>query len=346
MKKYISIIFVALVALLASCEKDGEQVFILDNPVPPTILTMPDLTLERNNGSDMLEFVCSPADVGFQASASYFLEASATGENFANPIEIVSQIEGTSFKIQESDLNGLLLKKFPADQTSSIDFRVRATMVVDAGTGAPGTSDDSFEYISEIVSTDVTLFGLPRLDLLNSGMDQKIESALGNGDYNGFVKLNVSQPFTLLDPDTNKEYGGSGGTLSEGGAGIVANESGWAKLFANTNALTYEIEDYRIGLVGDATPNGWDAPDSKMDYDAKTGTWNITIDLVVGHVKFRKNDSWSWNMGFIEGTTPGMSGNLQQGGVGNDIPINEAGNYTVIFTILSDTAGKYEIIKN
>ena len=83
-----------------------------------------------------------------------------------------------------------------------------------------------------------------------------------------------------------------------------------------------------------------------MDYNADKGYWYITIDLVVGHIKFRRNDSWSWNMGFVEGETPGMSGNLQQGGVGNDIPITEAGNYTVIFTILSDDAGTYEIIKN
>lgn len=346
MKKLLYIAFIGILGLLSSCDKDGEQVFILENPVPPAITTMPDLTLERNSSSDILEFVCTPADPGFQASATYFLEAAAAGTDFADPIILVNQIDGSSFKIQESELNSLLLKKFPADETSSIDFRVRCRLIVDAGTGAPGTTDDTFEYISEVKTANVTLFGLPRLNLINSGMEQKIESAQGNGVYMGFVKLDVSKPFTLLDPDTNTEYGGSGGTLSVNGAGIVANENGWAKLTADVNALTYTIEDYRIGLVGSATPNGWDAPDQKMDYDAKTGTWRITLDLVPGAVKFRKNDSWSWNMGFVEGTTPGMSGPLQQGGVGNDIPITEAGNYTVILTIISDSEGTYEIIKN
>ena len=51
-------------------------------------------------------------------------------------------------------------------------------------------------------------------------------------------------------------------------------------------------------------------------------------------------------MGFTEGTEGALTGTTQQGGVGNDIPITEAGNYTVIFTILSDDAGTYEFIKN
>jgi len=346
MKKYISLLFIVLVGLLYSCEKEGDQVYILDNPAAPEIVSMPDLTLERNNGTDTLQFICNPVDPGFQASANYFLEASAAGDNFSSPITILSQIDGSVFKIQESALNSFLLKYFPADQTSTVDFRVRSRLVVDAGTAAPGTSDNTFEYISNVVTADVTLFGLPRLDLLNSGMDQKIESALGNGVYTGFVKLDNSQPFTLVDPDTNIEYGGSGGTLAVDGAGIVSDENGWYILTANTVDLTYSTEAHMIGLVGDATPNGWDAPDQKMDYNPEGGYWYITLDLVAGHVKFRRNDSWSWNMGFVEGETPGMSGNLQQGGVGNDIPINEAGNYTVIFTILSDNAGTYEIIKN
>lgn len=346
MKKLIYITFIGLLGLLASCEKDGDQVFILENPTAPSIVSMPDLTLERSNGTEILEFVTTPADPGFVASAKYFLEACAAGNGFNDVIPILNNIDGSSFKISVSDLNGILLKKFPADETSAVDFRVRSQLVVDAGTGAPGASDDSFVYASETETANVTLYGLPRLDLLNSGVDQKIESALGNGEYKGFVKLDATLPFNLFDPDANVTYGGSGGSLVVDGAGIPVDESGYYDMTANTNDLSYEMTPYMIGLVGDATPNGWDSPDSKMDYNAKDGNWYITIDLVVGHIKFRKNDSWSWNMGFVEGETPGMSGDLQQGGVGNDIPINEAGNYTVIFTILSDAAGTYEIIKN
>jgi hypothetical protein len=86
-----------------------------------------------------------------------------------------------------------------------------------------------------------------------------------------------------------------------------------------------------------------------MDYDPQRGYWYIDIDLVGGDgnfIKFRRNDGWGWNMGLADGEEGGLSGNLQQGGVGNDIPIAESGNYRVIFTILSDDAGTYELIKN
>lgn len=338
MKKILYILFIGLFGLLFSCEKDGEQVVMLSSPTVPTIVSMPGLTLDRDNGLDVLEFVGTPVDLGFTASAKYFLEADAANNSFADPIVILTDVEASSFKITVSDLNGILLKKFPEDAVSSTDFRIRAAIVVDAGTGA-----QTFEYTSATSTVNVTLYGLPKLDLLNSGIDQKIESALGNGEYEGFVKVDKTIPFTLKDLDTNTEYGGSNGTLMVDGSGIISNETGWQILSANINDLTYSFEDYRIGLVGSATPNGWDAPDQKMDHDAKTDTWFITLDLVVGHCKFRKNDSWTWNMGLADS---GVSGELQQGGVGNDIPITEAGNYTVVFTILNDDEGTYTITKN
>lgn len=68
-------------------------------------------------------------------------------------------------------------------------------------------------YTSALKSATVTLYGLPRLNLLESGMDQKIESALGDGKYYGLVKLNVANPFKLQDPDANITYGADGAKL-------------------------------------------------------------------------------------------------------------------------------------
>ena len=203
MKKHILIYltFIGLTALFAGCENDGEIVTMLSNPVAPTLQTLPNLTLERVNGTQMLEFVGTPVDPGFTASATYYLDACAAGTDFADPVVVYSGIEAKSIKISVSDLNGILLKKFPADATTSVDFRLRAVLVVDAGTGAPGTGTNTFSYASAVKNASVTLYGLPRLDLIGSGMDQKVESALGDGTYTGLVKLNTANPFTLLDPD-------------------------------------------------------------------------------------------------------------------------------------------------
>jgi len=336
MKKLIYITFVGLLGLLFACEKDGDQIFLPDNPTAPTIVSMPDLTLERNNGTNILEFVGTPVDPGFVASARYFLEACESGDGFNDVIQILSSNEATSFTISVSDLNGLLLKKFPADEVSSLDFRIRSRLVVDAGTGAPGAADDTFEYISETQTANVTLYGLPRLDLLNSGIDQKIESALGNGEYFGYVKLDETMSFNLLDPDNSVTYGGTDGTLEENGAAIPPLSNGWHQLSVSLNDMTYELLDFRIGLIGDATPNGWDAPDQKMEYNPQTGLWSITLDLVVGTVKFRVNDDWSGsiNLGLGDADNPQYTmDNLWNSGSSLNIPIDEAGNYTITLSI-------------
>ncbi len=335
------ITFIGLLGLLFSCEKDGTQIVMLDNPVPPSLVTVPDLTLLRTNGTNTLEFVGTPVDPGFQASANYFLEAAEAGTNFADPVTILNDIQDESFKITVSDLNGILLKKFPADIATSVELRIRAVLVVDAGTGAKGTSTDPFEYNSGAVTKNATPYGLPRLDLVYSGDAQKIESALGDGSYTGYVKLSAGDSFTLLDPDTNTEYGFDGDeTLVANGSAITAATDGWYKLSANTNDMSYSFLDFRIGLIGDATPNGWSAPDQKMEYNAQTGLWAITLDLTAGTVKFRINDDWSGsiNLGIGDADHPEYTtSNLWNSGSSQNIPIASAGNYTITLYIGAST---------
>ncbi len=334
------IAFIGLIGLFTSCEEDGEKVTFSSNVIPPSLVTVPDLTLERVNATDTLTFMGTAVDPGFTASATYILEACPAGNDFVDKVQIYSGVKDDTIKITVSELNSILIKQFPADQESSIDFRIRAVLVVDAGTGAVGTSSDPLEYTSETVNANATIYGLPRLNLINSGMDQKIESPNGDGVYSGFVKIDAAQPFTLLDPDSNTSYGGAGNTLEVDGAGITASTTGWYKLTVNTNDMSYAIEPYFFGLVGSATPNALDAPDQKMDYDPATDTWYITIDLVDGDIKFRLNDGWAWNLG-------GTPDNLTHDGANITVT---AGNYTITLTITNYTQGSetgtYTIVQN
>ncbi|MFZ2341341.1 MAG: SusE domain-containing protein [Bacteroidales bacterium] len=348
MKKnlFIYLTIIGLAVIFTSCEKDGELVTMSSNPVAPTLTTVPNLTLLRTNGTQVLEFAGTPVDPGFQASATYTLEACAKGTNFADPVLIWSGTQCESIKITVSDLNGALIKKFPADALSDVDFRLRAVLVVDAGTGAPGTGTNPFSYSSAAVGSAVTLYGLPRLELIGSGRDQKIESALGDGKYTGLVKFNTANPYTLRDPDAGITYGATGGALAVNGAAIAAPANGWYRLDVDVNALTYATSAYEIGLVGSATPNGWDSPDTKMDYDPATGTWSITIDLIAGEIKFRLNDGWAWNLGYNKNNTGNLNDLFHDG---NNIAVTP-GNYTITLTITQPNgpteAGSCTIVKN
>jgi hypothetical protein len=46
------------------------------------------------------------------------------------------------------------------------------------------------------------------------------------------------------------------------------------------------------GIIGDATPTGWDF-DTNLDYDLVTQKYSVTIHLKVGGFKFRLDDSWT-----------------------------------------------------
>jgi hypothetical protein len=320
----IYLTFIGLTGLLFSCKKDETKVVLSANPALPTIITVPDLTLKRANGKDTLLFTGSAVDPGFQASANYFLEVCAAGNAFKVSSVLISDIQDAKLKITVSDLNTILLQMFPADKVTSADLRIRTILVADAGTGA-----NPIVYYSAVKTVNITPYGLPRLDLVNSGTTQKVESPLGDGKYSSFVKLIANQAFTLKDPDANIVYGGSAEVLSVNGAGISGNTSGWYQFVVDTKALTYKLALCNMGVIGDATPNGWNAPDTKMDFDPSSQAWFVTLNLTTGTFKFRSNDNWDgkpFNLGIGTGYSVD---NLMNGGSSANIPITAAGNYTI-----------------
>lgn len=343
-KRILIYLTLGLVTLLTFCKKDETRVIMLDNPVAP-VLTAPSLALSRANGANAISFAGTKLNVGFQASVSYYLEADAVGNNFKNALVVYNGIQDTLIKFTVADLNTILLKKFNEDVTTPVELRLRAVVVADAGTGVAAK-----EYSSNVVSTNITLYGLPRLDLISgSEVIGKVQSPLGDGNYSGYVKLDAAKPVQFKNPDNGKVYGG-GASISEGGAAISISNSGYYKVAVSTVAKTSSMEAYMIGLVGSATPNGWNSPDSKMDYDSKSATWKITINLTDDQVKFRLNDGWATNWGG-KGTADGSADNYASDGVsvpltagGKNIALKGgAGNYTITLDIANSTA---KIVKN
>ena len=89
-------------------------------------------------------------------------------------------------------------------------------------------------------------------------------------------------------------------------------------------AMTWSATITNWGIIGDATPDSWDAS-TPMTYDAANNVWVInSIYLSAGSVKFRANDAWDLNLG----------GNLSALNYGGDnISISDAGNYKVVLDL-------------
>ncbi len=316
----ISLIAMSLLSLiiLFSCEKDETKAVLSDTPGEPGLnVPSTELVLQRANATQVLVFSGAAADFGFQAAVSYTLEAIKSGNSFDSP-SIIATAAVDTFALTVADLNAKLLDLGIAEYSATqVEMRVKATL----------TSTVPAAYSAVKVVT-ATLYGLPRL-VLSTTPEQGILSPAGDGNYGGMVKLEAGVSFTLTDLETGKTYGGEAGVLAENGTPIAVETAGWYNLTASTVDMTYAPNPYFIGLVGSATPNQWNAPDQKMDYNPADGTWNITIDLVAGDIKFRLNDDWAWNLG---GTTDNLTHN------GANIPVT-AGNYTISLTITNATVG-------
>ncbi len=289
-KIFIYLTFIGLIGLLFSCQKEGTKAVLMDSPIAPTISSVPNLTLKRTNGVNMLEFVGTAVDPGFQASVTYYLEACAKGTNFADPILIMSDKQCLSFKISVGDLDGILLKKFTADQVSSIDFRIRSVLSLSSGTG-------SFVYNSPVKNADVTLYGPPTLSFTVASKLQGVVSAADNKVYTGWIYTDGTA-FQFTNNDDGKKYGGvlAAGAIScdltEGGPAIKLDAGGYnMTVDINTGKMKMTIADVTIGIIGDAV-GGWDN-DTKMAYNFTDHTWNITKTVTAGGIKFRTHNSWA-----------------------------------------------------
>ncbi|MBK8701743.1 MAG: SusF/SusE family outer membrane protein [Saprospiraceae bacterium] len=123
------------------------------------------------------------------------------------------------------------------------------------------------------------------------------------------------------------------GTGTQNGANIPVLAGDYTITFNSSTGVYYFDVDSDIGIVGNATPGGWDT-DTDMYIDpADTNEYYINIDLVAGEMKFRQNDAWAVNWG--ANTFPTGTGTQD----GPNIPIAKAGKYTINF---NKSTGAYE----
>lgn len=159
-------------------------------------------------------------------------------------------------------------------------------------------------------------------------------------DYEGFIHASGEFKFTSA-PDwnhTNYGYASDGKLSTDGGAGnipVAADGLYYAK--ANISALTYSLSPAitTIGIIGDATENGWDAS-TPLTPSADFLTWTGTVTLKGGEFKFRANDSWDvvnlgGNLEFL--STDGGAPNIPSPGEGTyELTLN-LGSYPYTATL-------------
>ncbi|MEM6800169.1 MAG: RagB/SusD family nutrient uptake outer membrane protein [Bacteroidota bacterium] len=115
---------------------------------------------------------------------------------------------------------------------------------------------------------------------------------------------------------------GADGTLESNGDTIKVADAGLYRIQANLNDNTYSLERTQWGVIGSATPGGWDM-DTDMTWNAEEQAMEAFVDLVPGELKFRANDDWAINLGDDVG-----EGILTQDG--GNIMLEKGGAYQVL----------------
>lgn len=155
-------------------------------------------------------------------------------------------------------------------------------------------------------------------------------SVNSDDNYEGYVYFADAGEFKFTEgPNWDVNWGDTGadGILDSGGDNISIAEAGYYKINVNLADMTYSITKTDWGLIGSATPGGWDTG-TNMEFDADSKTWTAEIDLSAGDIKFRANDDWAINLG-----DDGADGTLEQDGA--NIAIAEAGSYKITLKLES-----------
>lgn len=74
----------------------------------------------------------------------------------------------------------------------------------------------------------------------------------------------------------------------------------------STLTLSNKLSFNSMGIIGDATPGGWDT-DTEMNFDTQKQRFWVDVTLTAGEFKFRADNDWAINFG-------GADGRLSQNG--------------------------------
>ena len=270
---------------------------------------------------------------------TYAIQMDTVGGKFAAP-QVFKIDNGYSKELTVGELNtAALLAGITANTKKTLEFRVVAFQ----GTNSVPS------VVSNVLTLEATTY-LPFLYLWvpgdYQGWSPNVAPQLGAtvpklNEFEGYVNVPAGGSFEFKmtnAPDWNHTaYGGDASTLSTSGGNLKwPSGAGYYLVKANPTALTWSATKTNWGIIGDATPGGWDNS-TDMTYDATNKVWVInSVALSAKSMKFRANNGWDINLGGnLSGLTYG----------GDNISISEAGNYKIVLDLSNPLKYKATITK-
>ena len=317
MKKQINtfLALVMMVPLLISCEDDAALTVLqkVSFAGAPDASADAIVITEENKIETLLQISWSEIQFPVEGPVTYTLQfdipndtSGINGWSGAISREIGEDILAASYS--GSELNDLALELgLEPGVEGAIAVRVQGTMsrnIFSPATAIRVTPIDVpevIDYPSLYIAGDYQGW--------NIGAPSLISSVNDDGIYEGYIYIPAggTNEFKLYaQPDwgpTSYGYESEGKIMEANfaGANFTAPSDGYYLFMVNLNEMTYQLIKTSWGIIGGATPGGWDA-DTPLTYDPVTQTWNVTADMKAdGSFKFRANNAWMLDFGVVDG---------------------------------------------
>jgi hypothetical protein len=335
MKKtyYLLVVLLGLFAFSSCTDTIDPQIdsTMYKAPIFDALLPGSPLVLTKANAAQVAKtFAWTRADFGFQSATTYVLQIDKAGNQFKAPLDLAMTTQLTvPFTVAELNTK-LLALGLPFGKASTIEARVTATVSPLVNTlYSPTMTMTVTPY--EVVIIYPTIY-VPGSYQAASGYTSDwspdkapaLYSLKSDNKYEGYVYIAADGSMFKFTKDQNwtTNWGDDGLDLKLDPNGKdIPTSAGYYKMNVNLNTLTYSTLKTVWGVIGDATPTGWDS-DTKMVYDKVAKTWSVNLALKVGSIKFRANSDWALNYGDKDANLT-----LEEGS--DNIPVTAAGNYTI-----------------
>ena len=349
MKKIFLLPLVLMLLLTACYDRDMVTMGEITPPVLSNTHANSTFGITQDNIDDVFAaFNWVAADFGFQhRNPDYVLRMDLASNNFQQSVSLgTTKLLNHSMLVSRINQSLLALGALPGE-TAAVQFKVIASI------SAELVAESNVVNIN-FVPLDVVL-DFPKLYLAGDhngwSFTDHLYSFKSNNIYEGYIWMDNGENWNGFKmsfvPDWVEEEvigdpneSGTSGTLQVGnwgGNNIFATQGvGYYRIIANLDNLTYQLYTTEWAVTGDF--NGWSF--TPMQFDVQSKTWSITMDVTAGGFKFIANENWSLIYGDDD-----LDGVLDPGHDGNNIPISQAGNYTIVLD-LHNVPYSYEVIKN
>ena len=118
--------------------------------------------------------------------------------------------------------------------------------------------------------------------------------------FTGFMYLNQNGfKFTTAPDWSGTGYGENFSTAPDAGNIVMTEPAGYYKVEVDLSEKTYKLTPITtIGIIGAATPGGWDA-ETPLTYNETERCWEVKdIALTADECKFRANNEWVMQWGY------------------------------------------------